>query len=116
MEQSLLSVSKNPDFGDLVLAIYARCKDMKAKQSFQQIVKPYSEALLARFADKPLKQHMTYGKLHLSNGTERYAYVLTLTRADGQVTRWALFVDEMDLITEVTEQDPDLPSTSMIMH
>lgn len=116
MEQSLLSISKNPDFGDLVLAIFERCKDMKAKQTFQEVVKPYSELLLARFADKPLKQHMTFGKMHMGNGTERYAYVLTLTRADGKVTRWALFVDEQGWITEISEQDHNLPSTSMIMH
>jgi hypothetical protein len=118
MIDSLLTVANcsNPDFGDLVIAIASRCKDMKAKQSFQAIIKPYSETLLARFADRALKQHMTYGKMHMSNGTERLAYVLTLTRADGKVTRWALFVDDMDMITEITEEDPNLRSSSMIMH
>jgi ribosomal protein L16/L10AE len=114
--ENLLAVAETADFGDLLVAIYNHCKDMKAKQSFHNLAKPYSETLLALFPDKPLKQVVTYGTMRMSNGAERDAYKVTLTRADGKVTVWALFVDDSDMIVEVAEQEPDLPSRSMILH
>ena len=114
--ENLLAIAEQADFGDLLLAIYANCKDMKAKQSVHDLVKPYSEMLLARFADKTLKQVVTYGKMKMSNGTERPAYTVTLTRADGKVTKWALFTDDSGLIEEAAEQEPDLPSRRLTLH
>ena len=113
---TLLEVAACGHVGDLVTAIYAQCADLNARRDFHSLAQPYFETILRRFDHKELKYSLTFGQLRTLDGSTSPAYMLTMTRADHLVTKWALFVNEQDKIIRVVEQDPDLPTDTITRH
>jgi hypothetical protein len=114
--KSLLEVAAAGNVGDVITAIYAKCATLEAKRGFHLLANPYFETILRRFDGQPLRYQLIYGHLRMGDGHVCPAYLLTMTRADHRVTKWAFFVNERDEIMQVEEQDPDLPTDTLTRH
>lgn len=113
---SLLEVAARGNVGDVVQAIYAQCHDLEAKHQLHLLAKPYFETILRRFNGQTLRYSLVYGLIKTLDGRSNPAYLLTMTRADHLVTKWALFVNEQDRIIRIAEQDPELPTNLIVKH
>lgn len=113
---SLLEVAARGNVGDVIQAIYAQCQDLEAKHQLHLLAQPYFETILRRFDGQTLKYSLVYGQIRTLDGCTRPAYLLTMTRADHLVTKWALFVNENDRIVRIVEQHSDLPTDTITRH
>lgn len=113
--RSLLEVATSHDVGELVTAIYEHCVDIHAKRSFHDLAKPYFDTLLRHYSDK-FSFDLIFGIMEMPDGTHEKAYLLTLYRSDGLVSKWALYTNEEGGILLVAEQDPDLPDNPVVRH